>query len=81
MATELGKFGIRVNSVSPSMVKTTLIDNLPNKLKEITSSQIPLENRLAEPIEIAGVVFFLCTENANYITGENILVTGGHSMH
>ena len=81
MATELGSFGIRVNSVSPSMVNTPLTDPLPRKLKEITESQIPLENRLAEASEVAEVVLFLCTEGANYITGENILVTGGYSMH
>ena len=81
MAGELGSFGIRVNSVSPSMVNTPLTDPLPSKLKEITKSQIPLENRLAEPTEVAGVVLFLCGDDANYITGENILVTGGHTMH
>ena len=81
MATELGSSGIRVNSVSPSMVNTPLTDPLPNKLKEITKSQIPLEGRLAEPIEVAGTILFLCTDNSNYITGENILVTGGHTMH
>ena len=43
--------------------------------------EIPLENRLAEPVEVAGTVLFLCTDNSNYITGENILVTGGHTMH
>ena len=80
MAAELGSFGIRVNSVSPSMVNTPLTDPLPRKLKEITKSQIPLENRLAEPSEVAEVVLFLCTEGANYITGENILITGGYSM-
>ena len=81
MATELGSSGIRVNSVSPSMVNTPLTDPLPGKLKEITKSQIPLEGRLAEPIEVAGTILFLCTDNSNYITGENILVTGGHTMH
>ena len=81
MAGELGSFGIRANSVSPSMVNTPLTDPLPSKLKEITKSQIPLENRLAEPTEVAGVVLFLCGDGANYITGENILVTGGHTMH
>lgn len=81
MAAELGKFGIRVNSISPSIVNTSLIDKLPSKFKEITSSQIPLENRFAEPIEVAGVALFLCTEYSNYITGENILVSGGYSMH
>ncbi len=81
MATELGSSGIRVNSVSPSMVNTPLTDPLPNKLKEMTKSQIPLEGRLAEPAEVAGTVLFLCEDGANYITGENILVTGGHTMH
>ena len=81
MAAELGSFGIRANSVSPSIVNTPLTDPLPSKLKEITKSQIPLENRLAEPTEVAGVVLFLCGDGANYITGENILVTGGHTMH
>ena len=81
MAGELGPFGIRANSVSPSMVNTPLTDPLPEKLKEITKLQIPLEGRLAEPVEVAGTVLFLCTDNSNYITGENILVTGGHTMH
>jgi 3-oxoacyl-[acyl-carrier protein] reductase len=81
MAAELGSFGIRANSVSPSIVNTPLTDPLPNKLKEITKSQIPLENRLAEPSEVAEVVLFLCGDGSNYITGENILVTGGYTMH
>ena len=81
MAGELGSSGIRVNSVSPSMVNTPLTDPLPSKLKEITKSQIPLEGRLAEPAEVAGTVLFLCEDGADYITGENILVTGGHTMH
>ena len=81
MAVELGKFGIRVNSISPSMVNTPLTDKLPLKLKEMTKSQIPLEHRLAEPSEIAGVVLFLCSEYANYVSGDNILVTGGSSMN
>ena len=76
MAGELGSFGIRANSVSPSMVDTPLTDPLPNKLKEITKSQIPLEGRLAEPVEVAGTVLFLCTDGANNITRENILITG-----
>ncbi len=81
MAAELGSFGIRANSVSPSIVNTPLTDPLPRKLKEITKSQIPLGNRLAEPSEVAEVILFLCGDGSNYITGENILVTGGYSMH
>ena len=63
------------------MVNTPLTESLPKKLKEITKSQVPLESRLAEPVDIAEVVHFLCSESANYITGENILVTGGATMH
>ena len=81
MAVELGAFGINVNSVSPSMVNTPLTESLPNKLKEIIKSQIPLEKRLAEPTDISKVIAFLSSENANYITGENISVSGGSSMH
>lgn len=81
MAVELGKFGIRVNSISPSIVNTSLIDKLPSKFKEIISSQIPLENKIAEPSDVAGVALFLCSDSSNYISGENILLTGGYSMH
>ena len=81
MAVELGAFGINVNSVSPSMVNTPLTEDLPNKLKEITKLQVPLGKRLAETTDISKVIGFLCSENSDYITGENILVTGGSSMH
>ena len=63
------------------MVNSPLTDKLPSKLKEMTKSQIPLESRLAEPTEVAGVALFLCSEYANYVNGENILVTGGSSMN
>ena len=81
MSVELGRFGINVNSISPSMVNTPLTEHLPNKLKEITKSQTPLENRLAEPIDVARVIEFLCSENASYITGENIIGSGGSTIH
>tara|TARA_Y100000817_G_C16856332_1_gene544156 strand:- start:2312 stop:3055 length:744 start_codon:yes stop_codon:yes gene_type:complete len=81
MANELGPSGICVNSISPSMVDTPLTESLPKKLKEIYQSQVPLEKRLAKPIDVANIVQFLCSKNANYITGENILVSGGSTMH
>jgi 3-oxoacyl-[acyl-carrier protein] reductase len=81
MAVELGKFGINVNSVSPSIIETELTRKLPLKLKEMTKSQIPLENRFATPLEIANVILFLCKKESDYINGENILVTGGYTMN
>jgi 3-oxoacyl-[acyl-carrier protein] reductase len=81
MAVELGKFGINVNSVSPSIIETELTKKLPLKLKEMTKTQIPLENRFATPLEIANVILFLCKKESDYINGENILVTGGYTMN
>ena len=80
LAVELGPFGITFNSISPSMTNTPLIEHLPSKLKEITANQIPLK-RLAEPHDIASVAVFLCSKNSDFINGENILVSGGHTMH
>ncbi len=80
LAVELGPYGITVNCISPSMTNTPLIEKLPSKLKEITASQIPL-GKLAEPKNVASVALFLCSDHADYISGENILVTGAQTMH
>ncbi len=81
MAVELGKFGISVNSVSPSIVETSFTKKLPLKLKEMTKSQIPFENRFASTLDIANVILFLCKKDSDYINGENILISGGYTMH
>ena len=80
LAVEFGSFGITVNSISPSMTNTSLIEKLPMKLKEITINQIPL-GRLAEPNDVAHVALFLCSKYSDYISGENFLVSGGQIMH
>lgn len=80
LAVELGSSGISVNCISPSMTNTPLIEKIPNKLKELTAAQVPM-GRLAEPIDVASVALFLCSDHSNYITGENLLVSGGNTMH
>ena len=80
LAVEVGRYGITVNCISPSMTNTPLIENLPSKLKEITASQTPL-GRLAEPKDVASMALFLCSNYANYVSGENFLVAGGQTMH
>lgn len=80
LAVELGSFNINVNSISPAMTNTALIEKLPSKLKEIAASQVPL-GRLAEPSDIASVALFLCSKHSNYISGENIVVSAGQTMH
>ncbi|SJZ46092.1 SDR family oxidoreductase [Sediminibacterium ginsengisoli] len=89
LANEVGAKGIRVNVVSPGVVKTPLmldfIDNFA-KSSNITSDEafkaimdkvgVPL-GRMAEPEEIASLVTFLVSQDANYITGINYSVDGG----
>ena len=79
LAVEVAKYGITVNCVSPSMTETSLINYLPEKFKEISASQVPI-GRLAKPNDIAPLVLFLCSKKSDYITGENIIVSGGSIM-
>ena len=76
MATELTKYNCTVNMVSPGMVETNLLSNLPPKLVEITAERNPLK-RLAKPIDVANVVLFLSKDESNYLNGVNICVNGG----
>lgn len=91
LASELGTKGVRVNVVSPGVVKTPLMmDFIENfaKTSNITVDEaykivmakvdVPL-TRMAEPEEIANLVTFLVSDEAKYITGSNYFVDGGAS--
>ena len=77
-ALELAPFNILVNMVCPGFVLTDLTKetNTPEQLEEITNS-IPIK-KLADPKDIAEVVFFLASDRNNYITGQSIIVDGGY---
>jgi 3-oxoacyl-[acyl-carrier protein] reductase len=79
LAVEFGPQGLRVNCVSPGMTSTDLISNVPEKIKVVTKMQTPLR-RLAAPEDVAGVVAFLFSDDASFITGQNIRVSGGAIM-
>jgi 3-oxoacyl-[acyl-carrier protein] reductase len=79
LAQELGPRGIRVNMVSPSLVDTDLVANLPERIRQMTVSRTPLR-RLATVDDVAGVVLFLASRYADFVTGDNVLVTGGDVM-
>jgi NAD(P)-dependent dehydrogenase (short-subunit alcohol dehydrogenase family) len=90
MALELAPYGVRVNAICPGIVDTNLLSDyigqLATRQKRSTSdirseliSSIPLK-RLATPDDVAGVVAFLASEDANYMTGQAINVTGGLLM-
>jgi len=80
LAVDLGKKGIRVNSVCPSLTRTGMTkemlkdEALVAKFKE----RIPL-GRVCEPQEVAAVIVFLASDDASFVTGANIAVDGGVS--
>ena len=76
LALELAKRNILVNAVSPGFIETEMLDGLPlDKILPL----IPLR-RLGKPQEVAGLVSFLCSEKAAYITGQAFQVNGGVCM-
>jgi len=78
-AFELAPKGIRVNLITPSLVNTELTANIPEKIKLLTAAQTPLR-RLANTIDVAGVISFLASDKSDFITGENIRLNGGQIM-
>lgn len=77
LAIEYGKYNILVNSVAPGYVLTEMTrKNLSDEEIDIIKKRIPL-GRLAQPEEIAELVFFLCSEENSYVTGQLIVADGG----
>lgn len=76
-ALELGPHGVLCNTLSPGFVltKMTVKNNTPEKLAAF-ERKIPL-GRLADVKDIAQVAYFLCSEQNNYLTGQDIVVDGG----
>lgn len=79
IARELGSRGITANVVAPGPVATDMIAALPEERRAELTSMVPLQ-RMATPDEIAGVVTFLASPDAAYITGAVIPVDGGLGM-
>jgi len=79
LARELGARNINVNCVAPGFVETDMTKDIVDGNEDLLASQIPL-GRLGKPEEIADVVNFLASEEANYITGQTIHVNGGLFM-
>ena len=79
LAKEIGSRGITVNAVAPGFIDTDMTSSLAEAQVESLLSQIPL-GRLGKPEEIASLIGFLVSQDANYITGETIHVNGGMYM-
>ena len=76
---ELGPKGIRVNAVAPGFVDTPILATIPDKVLQHMKEQVPL-GRLAQPEEIANVYAFLASDEASYINGAVIEVSGGMTV-
>jgi 3-oxoacyl-[acyl-carrier protein] reductase len=76
---ELGPKGIRVNAVAPGFVMTHILDTIPEKVLTDMKSRVPL-HRLGTPEEIANVYCFLASDEASYVNGAVIEVSGGMTV-
>jgi len=73
LASEVARFGVRVNVVAPGLIETDMIKEAPvAQIKQI----IPMA-RLGKPEEVASVIRFLCSDDASYVTGQVIGINGG----
>lgn len=79
LARELANRNITVNAVAPGFIETDMTDELPEEIKQELLKQIPLA-KLGNPGDIAAVVRFLVSDDANYMTGQTLHVDGGMVM-
>ena len=75
-ARELASRAITVNAVSPGFIETDITQNLTDEIRKQYIDKIPLQ-RFGSPEDVAGVVAFLASDEASYITGEVLRVNGG----
>jgi acetoacetyl-CoA reductase len=81
LALEVARKGVTINTISPGYIGTKMVTAIP---KEILDSkilpQIP-KGRLGKPDEVAGLIIYLCSEEAAFVTGANISINGGQHMY
>jgi 2-hydroxycyclohexanecarboxyl-CoA dehydrogenase len=86
LARELAGKGVRLNTVCPGLTETAMLEAFmqgagnPDKLREAYRRAVPI-GRLGKPGDIAGAVLFLASDDADFITGQTISVSGGLTMH
>lgn len=83
LAIELGRFGVRANCVAPGFIATAMTEQTAARIgvsfddfQQAVAEQTPLR-RVGQPEDVAGVIAFLCSDDAAYVTGQVIYVRGG----
>lgn len=79
LAKEIGSRNVRVNAVAPGLIETAMTAEMPEAARAQFLRQVAL-GRPGSPGDVAGVVSFLCSDAARYVTGQTILVDGGLVM-
>ena len=74
-ARELGRHGIRVNAVAPGLIKTKMLESMPEKILDELKRHQPL-GRFGRPQEVANAYLFLASDEASYISGAVLRVDG-----
>ncbi len=81
LALEVARHGVTVNTVSPGYLDTAMVEKVPQDvLRDRILPQIPV-GRLGKPAEVAGLVAYLVSDLAGYLTGANIAINGGQHMY
>ena len=80
LAWEMGRKNIRANCIAPGFIETDMMLAVPpDQLKASIDNKVPM-HRLGTPDEVARVVAFIASDNASWITGQTIFVSGGYRM-
>ena len=79
LAKELGSRNIRVNAVAPGFIETAMTQKMPDAAKESLLKSTAL-GRAGKPEDVSGVVSFLCSQAAGFMTGQTLVVDGGILM-
>jgi acetoacetyl-CoA reductase len=80
LAQELARSGITVNTISPGHIKTSDLEDMPTNEANSIVVEIPAA-RFSEVEEVASLVDYLCSKQASFITGTDIVVNGGQYIH
>jgi 2-hydroxycyclohexanecarboxyl-CoA dehydrogenase len=86
IAREAGRYGVLCNAVAPGPIDTPLLQSAPQQLGDLGSKIVDVMvgstvlRRLGKPDEVAAVIAFLCSDDASYVTGQALGVSGGLAM-